>query len=329
MIAGEDNLVSSTRQNSTLVFRVFAVASAGLAFALAILGSWVRINGAGMTCPDWPLCRGALVPQLVGGVVLEWSHRAVALCVGFFILGAFISGWRLRRSIAGVQGALVALVAIFVAQVAVGGWTIKVANSPQSVAVHWATAMALLAALTVLSLLALLEPPYRVGGAVRRPSLAVALLALAAGCGFVTMCIGSFVSSSQFGLACSTVPACEGTLLGHTAGQFAQMLHRIAALAFFIVGAGATWTAAATGMRRAGTVAICALGLVVLQIALGIGNVVLRMPTLLREAHAANAVVSFLAYVVAAFFAAVDPAARISGSPVAVRSASTVMASSK
>ena len=37
----------------------------------------------GMTCPDWPLCQGEVVPVLDGGVVLEWSHRMVAL------LGAF------------------------------------------------------------------------------------------------------------------------------------------------------------------------------------------------------------------------------------------------
>lgn len=311
------------------IFRVFAVGSAALAFALAVLGSWVRINEAGMTCPDWPLCRGALVPQLVGGVVLEWSHRAVALSVGFFILGAFITGWRLRRTIAGVQFALIALVAIFVGQVAVGGWTIKVANSPESVAVHWATAMALLATLTVLSLLAIVAPPYRSDEAARRPCATSGVLALAAAFGFVAMCIGSYVSSSHFGLACSTVPACDGTLFGSNAGQFAQMLHRIAAMSFFVVGALSTWNAVANGSHRAGTVAVVALGLVVLQIALGIGNVVMHMPTLLREAHAANAVISFLAYVIAAFFAAIDPVARTVAGGVARRATSTVMASSK
>jgi heme A synthase len=312
-------------------FRILAISSAGLAFALAILGSWVRINEAGMTCPDWPLCRGALVPQLIGGVVLEWSHRAIALSVGFFIVGAFVTGWRLRRSVAGVQEALLALVAIFVTQVAVGGWTIKVANSPESVAVHWATAMALLATLTVLSLLATVAPPYRPGRAARGPRRPALLLALAAAFGFIAMCIGSYVSSSHFGLACSTVPTCDGTLLGRDPAQFAQMLHRLAALLFLIVGAIATWTAAATsGLQRARAIAIVALGLVVLQIGLGIGNVVLHMPMLLREAHAANAVVSFLAYVIAAFFAALDPVA-LGASETArgARAVSAVMASSK
>jgi heme A synthase len=323
-------LASPTAQPGLKLFRVFAVGSAVLAFALAILGSWVRINEAGMTCPDWPLCRGALVPQLVGGVVLEWSHRAIALSVGFVIIGAFITGWRLRRSIAGVSGALIALVAIFVAQVAVGGWTIKVANSPASVAVHWATAMALLSTLTVLSLLALVAPPYRPHHVPARSRSAVWLLSLAAAFGFVTMCIGSYVSSSHFGLACSTVPACDGTLLGRDPGQLAQMLHRLAAVSFFIVGAFATWLTARSGARRAGALALVALGLVVLQIALGVGNVVLHMPTLLREAHAANAVISFLAYVIAAFFAVLEPVGRrVSDSEVAVRAASPVMASSK
>lgn len=301
-----------------------------MAFALAVLGSWVRINEAGMTCPDWPLCRGALVPSLVGGVVLEWSHRAVALSVGFFILGAFITGWRLRRSIGGIQQALLVLVALFVVQVAVGGWTIKVANSPESVAVHWGMAMALLATLAVLSLLSILAPPYRPDRTATRRQAARWVLALAAACGFVTMCIGSYVSSSHFGLACSTIPACDGTLLGSNTGQFAQMLHRIAALSFFIVGSIATWIAAANGSRRTGSIALAALAVVVLQIALGIGNVIMHMPTLLREAHAANAVISFLAYVVAAFFAGLDsPSLQLSGRGRSVRAASTVMASSK
>jgi hypothetical protein len=56
----------------------------------------------------------------------------------------------------------------------------------------------------------------------------------------------------------------------------------------------------------------------------------MHMPTLLREAHAANAVLSFLAYVIAAFFAALEPAApRIFDTGIPVRAASTAMASSK
>src|SRR5665213_1984940 len=85
------------------MFRAFSLAAAGSAFLLAVLGSWVRINGAGMTCPDWPLCRHALVPVLDGGVALEWSHRVVAVIFGVLVLGALWTGWRARRRIGGVS----------------------------------------------------------------------------------------------------------------------------------------------------------------------------------------------------------------------------------
>ena len=46
--------------------------------------------------------------------------------------------------------------------------------------------------------------------------------------------------------------------------------------------------------------------LVVLQVMLGFANVAWRLPMLLREAHAANACLTFLAFVGALMFAAID-----------------------
>jgi cytochrome c oxidase assembly protein subunit 15 len=260
-----------------------------------------------MTCPDWPTCKGALVPELAGPVILEWLHRAIALTVGFVIAGTVVFGWRVRKQIAGLGRTLIALLAIFAVQVGVGGWTIKVANSPESVAVHWGMAMTLLTALCALAILAVVAPAPGSGVPAVRPGSPAPALAAAAFAAFVTMCIGSFVSSSHFGLACTTVPGCDGTLWGTNAGQFAQMLHRIAAVTFFAIGSAATWYAAAHGSLRVRRIALTALALVVLQISLGVANVVWQMPMLLREAHAANAVVTFLAYVSAAFFALLDP----------------------
>jgi heme o synthase len=292
-------------------FRRLAPVAAGLAFVLAVVGSWIRINGAGMTCPDWPLCHGAVVPLLIGGVVLEWSHRMLALIESVVVAATILTGWRVRDRIAGLAPALSALGAIFVVQVSLGGATVRLGNSPVSVMLHWGMAMALLATLTVVALLAAFAPTRTDALVSREPSMGVrrpaGALAFAAGLGFVTMCIGSYVSSSFAGLACPTLPDCDGSLTGHNAAQLAQMLHRLGAAAFAIAALMATVSAARTGSPRARNAAFAGMLLLFVQIGLGAANVLLHLPNALREAHAANAALTFLCFIAAAVFAHIDP----------------------
>jgi len=284
-------------------FRAFTLTGAILAYALAALGSWTRINAAGMTCPDWPACRGAVVPVLEGGVVLEWMHRALALVVTLVVLAVVIVGVRVRKRIPGVVPLLIVLGAAMVIQVLLGGVTIFAANSPPSVTLHWGTAMLLLAALTSLVVMsftngdgaATLEP--RPG---TWPLLVVCAWALAA------MCAGAYVSSSGAGFACTALPGCGPTFLGQTGPQMLHMLHRILAAGLVVLALAAA--AIVPGSARRATLALRAgLGLLALQIVLGILNVALAMPPLLREAHAVNAVATFLAFVVGAVLASLEP----------------------
>ena len=295
------------------MFRAFSLAAAAGALLLAVLGSWVRINGAGMTCPDWPLCHGALIPSLQGGVVLEWSHRLLALVTGVLMIAAFAAGWRERRRIAGVPAVLGYIAAIFAVQVVLGGLTVALSNTPWSVVVHWGTAMLLLAGLTALALLAVVAP-RRI---VVRHSLLGLVLTACAGFAFLTMLAGSYVSSSGAGLACTTLPACDGgSLGGASAAQIAQMTHRWIAAAFFALATCAAYAAAFGTTARVRAATLAAYALVVLQVMLGIANVAWRLPTELREAHAANACLAFAAFVAALMFAAIDGTA-----PVAARHA--------
>ncbi len=290
------------------MFRAFSLAAAIAAFALAVLGSWIRINGAGMTCPDWPLCHGAVVPVLDGGVILEWSHRMVALLEGVLVLGAIVTGWRARREIAGVTPILWALGGIFVAQVALGAGTVAVANSPWSVVAHWGMGMLLLAVLTALAIVAVIGPrPY----AKPAQNGLFPLLALTAAGAFIAMCAGAYVSSSGAGLACSSLPGCEpGSWNGASPGEGAQMAHRVLAGIFFLVATVVAYWASLGTTARVRSAALCAYALIVLQVMLGMANVVWQLPLGLREAHAANAAATFIAFVCAIVFAALDGTVR-------------------
>jgi heme a synthase len=64
---------------------IFALSLAGCTLLLMALGSATRVMNAGLSCPDWPLCYGTLLPQRQMNlqVFLEWFHRLVASTIGF------------------------------------------------------------------------------------------------------------------------------------------------------------------------------------------------------------------------------------------------------
>jgi cytochrome c oxidase assembly protein subunit 15 len=286
------------------MFRALSLSAAIAAFALAVLGSWIRINGAGMTCPDWPLCHGQILPSLDGGVVLEWSHRMVAFFEGFLVLGALFAAWQARRRIAFIRPVVAFIGFAFAMQVVLGGATVALRNNPPSVVWHWGTAMLFLAGLTTLAILAITQPAP--GQPRSRQS---GLYALLIGCllsAFATMCAGAYVSSSGAGLACLSFPSCDGTWIGGDSAAVAQMLHRVAAGILLVFATLAAYWAVASGVGRVRWATLAGLGLIGLQIGLGIANVLWALPVPLREAHAVNASLTFVAFVSAFVFATLD-----------------------
>lgn len=283
-------------------FRTLAIAGAAVAFALALLGSWTRINGAGMTCPDWPLCRGAVVPVLQGGVVLEWMHRALAGLESLVVVAAIVVGWRLRGRIAGLGGLLAVLGALLVLQIALGGITILQSNSPLSVMFHWGAAMLLLMTFTALAIVAVVAERGEATAFAWRPD--TVWLAIATAWAFATMCAGAFVSSSGAGLACPSFPNCGDGFFGQTIPQALQMTHRLLAGAFIVFAVVAV-VMVPLAARRATVALRIGLVLLTLQVVLGVLNVFLALPPLLREAHAANAVATFIAFVASTVLAGI------------------------
>lgn len=285
-----------------------ALTAAIVAYCVAVLGSWVRINGAGMTCPDWPLCHGALIPSLADGTIWEWSHRLLVLVETPLVAAVIIAAWPVRSRFALISPTLGVIAGLFIVQVLLGAATVHLSNSPMSVVLHWGTAMAFLAALVVM---AIFLRSSSGGDRARSPHpREAALLGILTGTSliaFATMCVGAYVSSSGAGLACVSIPGCAGNVVVYSSGQFVQMLHRFVAGACFFSGAAAfafVWRAGAS--MRVRLMTSLGLGLLFAQIVLGLLNVALRLPMVLREAHAANAALTFLVFVVATTFAALD-----------------------
>jgi heme A synthase len=291
------------------MLRRLALAAVAVALGTVLLGSWTRINGAGMTCPDWPLCHGRLIPSLADGTIWEWTHRLLAFLVAPLVLAVVWEAWRKRARSPFILPTVAAISALFVVQVLLGAATVRLSNSPISVVLHWGTAMAFIAALSAMAIFAAAAesddalPLGRFAG----ENVLTGILIGTALVAFVTMCIGAFVSSSGAGLACLSIPGCAGTMVVYTQGQYVQMLHRILAGGTLLCSAGSLALAWVRPTSLRVRVAVCVgVALVCVQVLLGLMNVALRLPMDLREAHAFNAALVFLSFVIASIFAALE-----------------------
>ncbi|MBV8594881.1 MAG: protoheme IX farnesyltransferase [Candidatus Eremiobacteraeota bacterium] len=285
--------MSSASRSQFLGLKVASTMAALFAFALVVFGAIVRINGAGMTCPDWPRCRGVWFPALDSAVVYEWAHRVGAPVLTLLILTTFALAWRHRRELGeAMRFAWVAL-GMVVLQIIIGALTIKYANNPPSVAAHLVVGIGTFISLLLVAYASWTELDDR---AVRsrvsvRPALAsIALLTTIVA--FIAVIAGGYMSASHAGLACTGFPLCNGWAGAHSAAQALHMTHRWAAyatiaLVLCLVAVAARPTSAPPEVRR---LIFVAGGCVLAQGALGALTVISGLAPVLRSVHQANGV---------------------------------------
>ena len=131
------------------------VLATGIAtFVLIMVGGVVRVSDSGLGCGPagsgfhgWPFCNGDVVPGVDLNSIVEYTHRVLAIVVGFMILAIFVLAWRRQRALLAPAAALLALV---IAQGALGGATVEENLEEVYVAAHLGLAMLLLGLLLYL-----------------------------------------------------------------------------------------------------------------------------------------------------------------------------------
>ena len=114
--------------------------------ALVAIGGATRVMEAGLACPDWPLCYGRFLPgqQMNIQVFLEWFHRLDAFVVGVALLVFVGVGVALRRRLPTWLPWIAALALALVAfQGALGALTVTHLLASPLVTAHLATALVL------------------------------------------------------------------------------------------------------------------------------------------------------------------------------------------
>lgn len=308
-------------------YQALTVVTLFLTFDLVLFGAFTRLTDSGLGCPDWPGCYGHASPLGANASIaaaqsamptgpvthgkawVEMVHRYLATGVGGLILVLAVSAWLGRKTYlkqSGLGPWLPTFTLVWVCvQGAFGALTVTMKLFPAIVSLHLLGAYLLLALLTV--------QVVRNGGMVAAgvPSWvkpwAVAALAMLV----LQAASGAWVSTNYAVLACTEFPMCQGSWwpamdfggalelwrplgVGHDGEHISfQVLtaihftHRLLAALTVVVLASLAWRL--RGLAALRQPARWLGGLLLLQLATGLSNVVLDWPLLAAVLHTGGA----------------------------------------
>lgn len=154
----------------------------GMTVVLMGLGAWVKANGAGLSCPDWPACYGEWVPPFpsmesegstpgIQGpdadhaeaytqaqVMYEWTHRFVATVLGLIVIAFAWVAVRGKDLAAPTRQLPVMALCLVIFQGILGGITVRTGNPPWVTTMHLVSAVVVLLVMTVATCYAFLRP---------------------------------------------------------------------------------------------------------------------------------------------------------------------------
>ena len=233
--------MSNMSQSAELRYRKTLL---GLALAAAIttvflisLGSFVRVTGSGLACPDWPLCHGSIIPPFEYHVLIEYSHRLTAAIVGLLVAAMFVVAFLASRADEeptrrALIPAAITLV-VMLTQAGLGGVAVITELPPPIVTLHLFLAEAILALLIMTMMAAApgrTTPADGQGISLRDARKLYIWAAIAAIMTLVMILSGSYVVAEEATLACgsgfSAWPLCDGAIMPSGFDPNIHMGHR-------------------------------------------------------------------------------------------------------
>lgn len=312
-----------------ILLRKISLCAMILAFMVVMLGAYTRLTHAGLGCPDWPGCYGHMLvptPQTLSVDQLDsstlpiearkaWTemiHRYIAGTLVLLVLSINMLAWRYRHQGAPrkLPGMLLGLI---VCQALLGMWTVTFKLLPIVVMGHLLGGLLLFGGLVYLNLLLFVPGPR-----LTREMRGLVWIKLAIGIVLCQIMLGGWVSANYAGLACVGFPQCnghwwpymtwqhsfqlwssigtnyQGGVLDNASRVTIQMVHRCGAVVtiIYLVGlAIGIWRRTYSKLVRniMGLVVLC----VMIQIGLGIVNVLYLLPLWVAVAHNGMAALLF------------------------------------
>ena len=295
-----------------------ALCASIFAFSVIALGALTRLLDAGLGCPDWPGCYGhmTVLGALQDGTTLvpykawlEMIHRYFVGGLSLLVLVIVASIFGLRQFRTRVNCVLAsALVVLLLYQILLGRFTVTLKLLPAIVSQHLLGGFLILSCLWLI-FLNLKPRQFYTAKHHEKKFLPFAIIALVLV--FLQISLGAWTSTNYAALSCSHFPFCQrdavmvwdfkeafqfmrpigvnydGGVLAEPVRQTIQMTHRMGALivTLYLV---ILMMCAMPGLRYLPHLQRCLfpiLGLLSVQLCLGISNVIFKLPLITALGH--------------------------------------------
>ncbi len=236
--------------------KVLAVLAAVGMLIINLVGFLDTETGSALGCGrDWPLCNGALIPNLDNThVIIEFLHRA--LVGGFALVAAAFLIWSLVQYRQFIEVKVLAWLGIgfIIVQSGLGALAVVFVNPPTVLALHLGFGMLAMIGVVLLAVFIFqldAETRGKASGLTWRRQVLpqtrrfVVFIWIYT---YVAIYWGSYVAFRSGGEACTTWPDCNGHWLDFAGKTGLDVIHRL-----FALGLAALAVALLIHLRRAGT----------------------------------------------------------------------------
>jgi heme A synthase len=198
---------------------------------LLIWGNMVSGLGAGLACPDWPLCFGEFFPQLNFAIFMEHTHRILGLLVTIFFI--FLAKNRLKTYV-GKQKLIPILCSIFLAtQIILGGLVVIFQLETNITTFHFANAIIICILVYTMCIYSDSAKLKQVEIFNKSNLIYICLFIII----YFQLVLGSYVRHADAGLACPDFPKCLGYWMPPYLSKtvFIHLLHRFTGFLILII----------------------------------------------------------------------------------------------
>lgn len=257
-----------------------------MVFCLISLGAAVRAMDAGLACPDWPLCFGDIIPDYHPQVYFEFIHRALAGLVAIVTITLHYKLIKNKEKVPqNIRHLAFFAVVLLMMQVVMGGLTVLLQLHEEVVAAHLSLGTGFFGVLMWIyfSLKNASERSISTSMPVLSKYFSYGALAGV----YMQIVLGGFVASHYAALVCTDFPYCHGKFIPTFEGIIGlHVIHRLGAYSLTLVlccfAAYLLLNFSDKYLKRG---AVAMIGLILVQVTIGIANVLLHRPPLITVMH--------------------------------------------